>query len=99
MLVHFRYLFHYNLISSRLWYRQLLVTVSRKYLFVNRLLILPAINTAFHISYEWVYKMFDKGLLEFVGPFGIVSAIRDALASQYRLQSGLVYHYAGFLFI
>jgi len=99
LLTFFRYFFYYSFIGSLLWFKQLFIIVSKKYLFINRLIQLPLLNCSFNFSYNTTYKLFDKGIVEFIGPFGIVSSIKHLLFSQYRLQSGLIYHYSGFIFL
>lgn len=73
--------------------------INKKYIFINRLFVYNFVRNGFVFSYNTVYKLFDKGLIEFIGPFGIVSTIKSLLYSQYKLQSGLIYHYSGFLFL
>lgn len=73
--------------------------INKKYLFINRLFIFTFIRNSFSFSYNYIYILFDKGFIEFVGPFGIVSSIKNVLFSQSKLQSGLIYHYSGFMFL
>jgi hypothetical protein len=77
----------------------LFTLISKKYIFINRLIIVRFVESTFSFSYNVVYRLFDKGVVEFIGPFGIVSSIQSVLFSQYKLQSGLVYHYAGFVLL
>lgn len=81
------------------WLKNTFLIINKKYLFINRLFVHDFIKKCFSFSYDTVYKLFDKGLIEFIGPFGMVSTIKQLLYSQYKLQSGLIYHYSGFLFI
>jgi hypothetical protein len=74
-------------------------SITRKYAFINRLLIVPVIRGSTTFAYDVAYKMFDKGLVEFIGPFGVVSGIRNLLRLQGKVQSGLLYHYSGFILI
>lgn len=94
-----KYFFYYSITGTLSWFRNLFVTINKKYLFINRLLVIKLLNKSFYFSYNVAYKMFDKGLIEFIGPFGVISAIRNILVSQYKMQSGLIYHYSGFLFL
>lgn len=52
-----------------------------------------------NLSYNTIYKYIDKGVLELVGPFGIVNCIRQLMLPQHILQTGLIYHYSGLLCI
>ena len=99
LVTYFKYFFYYSFIGSLLWFRQLFTIIIKKYLFINRLFIVRFVESSFSFSYNVVYRLFDKGVIEFIGPFGIVSSIKSVLFSQYKLQSGLVYHYAGFLLL
>lgn len=99
LLVYFKYFFYYSIVGSINWFKNLFFLINKKYLFINRLLVYNSINNGFIFSYNTIYKLFDKGLIEFIGPFGIVSTIKNVLYSQYKLQSGLIYHYSGFLFL
>jgi NADH-ubiquinone oxidoreductase chain 5 len=54
-------------------------------------------------SYHYFYKMIDRGLIEKLGPFGIVNTLDKGIQEVKTLQSGFVIHYLtyflGFLFI
>jgi len=99
IVTHFKYFIYYSVIGSLVWFKQLFVMINKKYLFINRLFTVELVNKFFLFSYSVTYTLFDKGFIEFMGPFGIVSSIKNMLYSQYKLQSGLIYHYAGFLFL
>jgi hypothetical protein len=45
------------------------------------------------------YKILDKGLIEMVGPTGLVYLLRKATTSLSSFQSGLVYNYAFTMFL
>ncbi len=49
-------------------------------------------------GYVVFVKSVDKGLLEFIGPLGLVRFFRGAAATASSFQSGLLYHYA-FVFL
>ena len=99
LLLYFKTFFYYNIIGSLSWFRNLFIMINKKYLFINRLFIFTFIRNSFSFSYNYIYILFDKGFIEFVGPFGIVSSIKNVLFSQSKLQSGLIYHYSGFMFL
>ncbi len=55
-------------------------------------------------GYFFFVKSVDKGLLEFLGPLGLLNFFREASKKASNFQSGLIYHYAfvfltGLLFI
>lgn len=49
------------------------------------------------ISYDIFFTLFDKGLLDFLGPTGITKVIQTNTSLLSRLQTGLLYHYVGIL--
>lgn len=49
-------------------------------------------------GYFFFVKSVDKGLLEFLGPLGLMNFFRDASKRASNFQSGLIYHYA-FVFL
>ena len=52
------------------------------------------IKKAFDFGYETSFKSFDKGILELVGPTGIMSTFGNLMTKTKKLQSGFIYHYA-----
>jgi len=55
-------------------------------------------QNALNISYHYSYKDIDRGIIEKLGPSGIVNSIRFVFNYINILQSGLIYHYL-FLFL
>ena len=91
----FKYISYYLAIDSYFVPGLLFRSITRKYAFVNRLLIVPIVRSSFTFAYNVTYKMFDKGLAEVIGPFGIVSSLRNMLWLQNKAQSGFLYHHSG----
>lgn len=61
-------------------------------------------NKVVRSGYFFFVKSIDKGLLEFLGPLGLLNFFREASRKASSFQSGLIYHYAfvfltGLLFI
>ena len=54
---------------------------------------------AFDFGYETSFKSFDKGILEIIGPTGIMRTFTELMIQSRNLQSGYVYHYALFMLI
>jgi proton-translocating NADH-quinone oxidoreductase chain L len=54
---------------------------------------------ALNISYNFSYKSVDRGIIEKLGPSGIVSSIKYTVNHMNSLQSGQVYHYLFLFFI
>ena len=55
-------------------------------------------QNALNISYHFAYKDVDRGLIEKVGPSGIVHGVRYTFNKINALQSGQIYHYLFLLF-
>ena len=55
-------------------------------------------QNALNISYHFAYKDMDRGLIEKVGPSGIVHSVRYTFNKINALQSGQIYHYLFLLF-
>jgi len=55
-------------------------------------------QNALNISYHHSYKDIDRGIIEKVGPFGIVGGVQQTFNAISILQSGLIYHYL-FIFL
>jgi len=55
-------------------------------------------QNALNISYHYSYKDIDRGIIEILGPSGIVKSVQSTYNSLSLLQSGFVYHYL-FLFL
>lgn len=52
------------------------------------------IKKVFDFGYETSFKSFDKGILEILGPTGIVQTFVRLMNESKNFQSGFVYHYA-----
>jgi NADH-ubiquinone oxidoreductase chain 5 len=48
----------------------------------------------FNISYNYTYKMIDKGLLELCGPYGLVNFFSFLSLKILKFQTGYIYHYS-----
>ena len=99
LLISFQHFFFCSSISCMLWFKQLCLIIGKKYIFINRSIILILFSTSFNISYNVFYRFIDKGILELIGPFGIVCSIRHLLLAQNKLQTGLLYHYSGYILL
>lgn len=42
-----------------------------------------------------MYSFFDKGIIEWIGPFGIVRFINKVVLNSLKIQTGMIYHYFG----
>jgi NADH-ubiquinone oxidoreductase chain 5 len=46
-----------------------------------------------YIGYDGTYKVVDRGIIEFFGPFGLSNVLYNSKLNASRLQTGLIYHY------
>ena len=46
-----------------------------------------------YIGYDGTYKVVDRGIIEFFGPFGLSNVLYNSKLNVSRLQTGLIYHY------
>lgn len=53
------------------------------------------VNSCLRFAYSICFKLFDKGSLELLGPFGIAFQLRHYSKRISFLQTGQLYHYAG----
>ena len=44
-----------------------------------------------------MYSLFDKGIIEWIGPYGLSYNINRIIITNSRNQTGLVYHYFGLM--
>ena len=51
-----------------------------------------------YLSYTYMYKDIDRGIIEKLGPFGLIFIIKNAIIILKNLQSGFISHYL-FLFV
>lgn len=56
----------------------------------NEFIVVPVLNFGYRTS----FKLLDRNVIEFFGPFGISSKIAQISQNVSLVQSGLVYHYA-----
>lgn len=73
--------------------------LNRKYLFFTKNIIFPLTDLMNYISLNITFKIFDKGLIELFGPYGIVKVTSFSINSLSKLQTGLIYHYSGFIIL
>jgi hypothetical protein len=89
--------FAYNsMLGSVAWLKQLCAMILLKYAAIRRLLTLLS-DKLFNVSHYTVYRLLDKGIVEPIGPYGIVCLLRNILFVQAKMQTGFVYHYAGLI--
>jgi proton-translocating NADH-quinone oxidoreductase chain L len=70
---------------------------NKKYIVLNKNIYYPLIDFFFKFSYYSMYKLFDKGIIEVFGPFGITRLINQLILMNSKINSGLIYHYFGII--
>lgn len=91
-------LYFFNLGVSR-YYFYLFSNINRKILFFNRLIVNNIIFFFFRESFQHSYKLIDKNIFEVMGPFGIIHNIKLMTKKFFLFQTGLLYHYLGFILL
>jgi NADH-ubiquinone oxidoreductase chain 5 len=94
---YYPYYFILKLNSS--WTTHVTHAVSKKYVYLNKNLFYPLINVLLRTSYVSMYKYGDKGIVEFLGPYGISKSIRALVHITSQMQTGFIYHYSGFILV
>ena len=51
------------------------------------------------ISYNTTYKLIDKGIIEFFGPYGLLHLFSNWSKKITYLQTGYIYHYSLLIFL
>lgn len=70
-----------------------------KFVFFNKLILYALIKKVMKYSFHTMFSTFDKGIIEIIGPSGIVDRISILIKKLNILQTGFIYHYLGFLLI
>ena len=74
------------------WYILIFHFINQKWYFdlvYNNFLIKPILS----FSYKITFKLIDRGIIEYFGPFGIINFIYKLTFLISRFQSGYIYHY------
>ena len=90
-----------NLVSSAFTYMVKTSTLgSLFYTFLNKRWVFDKVyndlvaGPALHLGYAVTFKTLDKGMLEVVGPSGLIQVVLHTLGKIRSLHSGLIFHYA-----
>jgi NADH-ubiquinone oxidoreductase chain 5 len=81
------------------WINYLFFFLNRKYIFFNKNIIYPLIDLMNYSALNFTFKLFDKGLIELFGPYGISKYVTYLLKLNSNLQTGLIYHYSGLIIL
>jgi NADH-ubiquinone oxidoreductase chain 5 len=91
-----KHLLYYIKIYSLL-FNNIYLYLNKKYLFINKNIYYILIDFFYNLSYKSMYSLFDKGIIEWVGPYGLSYNINKIIITNSRNQTGLVYHYFGLI--
>jgi proton-translocating NADH-quinone oxidoreductase chain L len=90
-----------NLAGSQWTYQWKKTTLGRSlYTFLNKRWFFDKVYNDFvarsflSFGYSYSFKLLDKGVLEILGPFGIVATLRKVIPGFTGIQTGFLYHYA-----
>lgn len=70
-----------------------------KYIYINRLIIVPLVLSTYSSSYNFFYRIVEKGLLEQIGGYGIYNTMYNLLHMKINRHTFLLYHYLGLIVI
>jgi hypothetical protein len=73
-------------------------SIIKKYIYINRLIIINEVESLLLYSKELFLSLFDKGIIELIGPYGIYAQIKS-LYKIVQMQSGFLYHYIGYIYM
>jgi NADH-ubiquinone oxidoreductase chain 5 len=88
---------HY-ILNIKMTFRSVYIFLSNKWHFdsiYNHFIVKPIIFWGHNVS----YKVLDRGLIEYIGPTGILSVIKNLSLRISSLQAGYVYNYALTMFL
>ena len=88
----------YNLAINYSFARFTIIFFNKKW-FIDRLQNEFIASTLLKVGYGITYKIVDKGLLEFFGPFGTSSVVSNTSKYVSLLESGKINHYAFLMFV
>lgn len=74
------------------WAINIFHILTEKYIFYNKLIIEPLTFKMLNFALNISYKTFDKGIIEFFGPFGITTFIANKMFSYNKYQSNFIFH-------
>lgn len=95
------FLYHFTphwILNFKLTFRSLYIFLNNKWHFdsiYNHFIVKPIIFWGHNVS----YKVLDRGLIEYVGPTGILAIIKNLSVRISSLQAGYVYNYALTMFL
>ncbi len=79
-------------------YYFLFVAINKKYIYINKLYLLPEIKNILKNSKSIFLELFDKGIIERFGPYGVVTQLNFFFKYVQKYQTGYIYHYIGYLY-
>jgi len=91
------FLYEYFLIKESSLFKKFYNFFSKKWFFdriYNEIITQKLLN----LSYTFFYKTIDRGIIEKVGPFGLIGLINNTVNSVKILQTGFVIHYLIYFF-
>lgn len=80
------------------WYTSLLFFINKKWYFdiiYNKIIVFPLLNFGYFIS----FKNLDRGFIELLGPYGVVSVISKSTSIISKLQTGQLIHYIFYIIL
>jgi NADH:ubiquinone oxidoreductase subunit 5 (subunit L)/multisubunit Na+/H+ antiporter MnhA subunit len=89
----------YELVISKQVLSSFFTSLVKKYVYFNRLLIVPLVYSSYKVGYNFFYFLIEKGLLEQFGGYGISNTFKSIFYFQIKKRTFLLYHYLGLMII
>ena len=89
----------YELVISKQILSSFFSSLVKKYVYLNRLIIVPMVYSSYKLSYNYFYFIVEKGLLEQFGGYGIFLTFRSIFEFNTKKRIFLLYHYLGLMII
>nr|YP_009117145.1 NADH dehydrogenase subunit 5 [Acrasis kona]AID52061.1 NADH dehydrogenase subunit 5 [Acrasis kona] len=86
---------YYEIQLINLQLNNLSLFLLKKYMFFNKNILFEIININYNLAYKYIYFLFDKGILELFGAYGMYNLINIGYIKNNNLNTGLLYHYSG----
>lgn len=95
---HYLFSFNFLFILKNYSYGRMVYTFLNRKWFFDKIYNEWVSQSLLNVSYKHTYKNIDRGLLEFLGPYGISNEIYSFTKGIYAISLGFIFHYLFLLF-
>lgn len=89
----------YELVVSKQVLSSFFSSLVKKYVYINRLFVVPLVYSSYKVGYNFFYFIIEKGLLEQFGGYGIFNTFKSIFDFKIKKRTFLLYHYLGLMII